>query len=64
MSCNYCWPGNCCGGPGCARRRVDSGDPRMRLTLKDMAQHMPPVRLENPHLPLPDVSKESNRARP
>jgi hypothetical protein len=17
MSCNYCWPGNCCGGPNC-----------------------------------------------
>ena len=38
-----------------------STDPRMRLTLKDMAPHMPASRLENPHLPLPDVSKEADR---
>ena len=62
MSCNYCWPGNCCGGPGC--EDDDTTDPRMRLALKDMAQHMPPNRLENPHAPLRNISKESDRARP
>ena len=21
MSCNYCWPGNCCGGPNCLSKK-------------------------------------------
>src|SRR5262252_2535682 len=26
MSCNYCWPGNCCGGPNCERESMNFKD--------------------------------------
>ena len=27
MSCDYCWPGNCCGGPNCLARHVAEATP-------------------------------------
>ena len=32
-------------------------DPRMRLTLKDMARHMPKSRVMNPYAALPTIDK-------
>ena len=33
MSCDYCWPGNCCGGPNCLNKR----EPLVKKTDEELA---------------------------
>jgi hypothetical protein len=35
MSCDYCWPGNCCGGPNCLSSAADSVSPDSETMIKN-----------------------------
>lgn len=37
MSCNYCWPGNCCGGPNCIEAEMKEKPIKPRIVW--MAAH-------------------------
>ena len=57
MSCDYCWPGNCCGGPNC--KDAYGGGRRMRVA--DANEEI--IRLANEGKRVPDLRAEIERLR-